>query len=134
MRTLVMAFVLVLFPLWGCATGSSSSQRGPGSSRNTITREQLAEMPSMTAHDAIRRLHRDWLMGKATTMQSVTGRTYAQVFLDGRPYGSLEVLTQFGTQELDEIRFISSSDATTRYGTGYPAGIIELLSRRVPNS
>ena len=134
MRTLMMAFVLVLVPLWGCATGGSYSQGGPSNSRNTINREQLEDLPSMTAHQAIERLRRQWLRGRTTTIQSVTGRTYPQVFLDGRPYGTVEALTQFGTQQLDEIRFISASDATTRYGTGYPAGIIELISRRVPAS
>lgn len=134
MRTLMMAFVLVLVPLWGCATGSSSSQRGPGTSRNTITREQLAEMPSITALQAIERLHRDWLRGRAGTVRTESGRTTAQVFLDGRPYGGLEVLSQFNTANIEEIRFISASDATTRYGTGYPSGIIEIINRREPAS
>jgi len=31
---------------------------------------------------------------------------------------------------VEEIRFIDSRDATMRYGTGFPSGIIAVSSRR----
>jgi len=51
--------------------------------------------------------------------------------VDDRPYGELDVLYGFGTEDLEEIRYISASDATTRFGTGYPGGIINLITRRL---
>jgi hypothetical protein len=42
----------------------------------------------------------------------------------------LDSLLQFGTDTIEEIRYVSGSDATTRFGTGYPAGIIEIILRR----
>ena len=29
---------------------------------------------------------------------------------------------------VDELRFMSGPDATTRYGTGYPGGIIQVIA------
>ena len=87
-------------------------------------------MPGMSAYEALERFHRDWLRGRASSVRSETGFAYPQVFVDGRPYGGVEAISQFGTDLVDEIVFISAPDATTRYGTGYPGGIIELLSRR----
>ena len=55
------------------------------------------------------------------------------VFVDGRRFGELPVLRQFGVEEIEEIRFLSASDATTRFGTGYPGGIINLILRRLEN-
>ena len=51
-------------------------------------------------------------------------------FRDGRPFGALDSLHQIGAETIDVIRFHSASDATTRFGTGYPAGIIEVITRR----
>jgi hypothetical protein len=87
-------------------------------------------MPSMTVYQAIERYRGDWLRGRSATIRTNTGRRLSYVFLDGRPYGELEVLSQLGTEFVEEIRFITGSDATTRFGTGYPAGIINVISRR----
>jgi hypothetical protein len=47
------------------------------------------------------------------------------------PRGGLDVLEGLYVREIQEMRFLSASDATTRYGTGYPGGIIEVVTRRV---
>jgi hypothetical protein len=130
MRTLILATLVASSLTWGCAgTGSPSS--GPtNADRNRITREQLEVMPSMTARDAVQRYRRDWLTGRTGSLRGSGSRTYPSVFLDGRPYGSLDVLAQLETEHIEELRYISGSDATTRYGTGYPAGIIDVITRR----
>ena len=126
-------FTLILFaPLaFGCASSGTAPQQSTGSNRNVITREQLEALPSISARDAIDRLHRQWLRGRGGTIQTATGRVYPKVFVDDRPYGELDVLYGFGTEDLEEIRYISASDATTRFGTGYPGGIINLITRRL---
>ena len=126
-------FTLILFaPLaLGCASSGTATQQSTGSNRNVITRDQLEALPSISARDAIDRLHRQWLRGRAGTIQTSTGRVYPRVFVDDRPYGGLDVLHGFGTEDLEEIRYISASDATTRFGTGYPGGIINLITRRL---
>jgi len=130
MRTLILAVTLAAVPLMACGTTGTTQRSGSGSSRNTITRAQLEAMPSMTVYQAIERYRRDWLRPRGATLQTDTGRRFPTVFMDGRPYGDLEVLSQLGTEIVEEIRYMSASDATTRFGTGYPAGIIDVISRR----
>lgn len=100
------------------------------SDRYRISRAQIEALPPTTAFEAVRRYHRDWLTGRSATATTPTGRMNPEVFLDGRHYGPLDVLHQIGTEAIEEIRFIAPADATTRFGTGYPAGIIEIVSRR----
>ena len=130
MRTLTLAILLLIAPAWGCAAPGSSQGQVSGTDRNRITREQLETMPSITAFEAVERFHRDWLRARAGTLRTSTGRFYPEVFLDGRPFGTVESLNQFGTDMVEEIRFLSAANATTRYGTGYPGGIIEVITRK----
>ncbi len=133
MRTAMLALFLFAPLALGCASTGGAPQKATGSNRNLINREQLDAMPSITARDAVERLHRDWLRGRGGSVQTTSGRVYPVVFVDGRRFGELPVLRQFGVEEIEEIRFLSASDATTRFGTGYPGGIINLILRRLEN-
>lgn len=130
MRTLTGSILLALATSWGCQSGSAARPGQVVSDRTRITREQLELMSPLTALEAVERYHREWLRGRSGTVRSPTGRTYPQVFVDGRPFGTMDTLSQIGTAEVEEIRFIPAADATTRYGTGYPAGIIEVILRK----
>ncbi len=51
------------------------------------------------------------------------------VFLDNVGAGTLERLRTIPLQIVSELRFIDSRDATTRWGTGYPDGVIHAITR-----
>jgi len=44
--------------------------------------------------------------------------------------GDLTTLDEMDIREIMEFRYLSASDATNRYGTGYPGGVILVTSRR----
>jgi hypothetical protein len=46
------------------------------------------------------------------------------VYLNGTRYGSVETLRSIHSTSIREIRFLNSSDATTRYGIGHLGGAI----------
>lgn len=129
MRSLSLVLLSALVLTTGCAVTSASPGTQSGTDRDRITREQLEAIPPTTVFEAVKRYHQEWLRGRSATVRSTTGRTYPQVFVDGRPYGPLDSLHGFVTESVESIRFISATDATTRYGTGYPAGIIEIITR-----
>ena len=56
--------------------------------------------------------------------------SYPQIFLDGVQVGDVESLRSLRTDGVQELRFLSARDATTRFGTGYMAGVIEIITRR----
>jgi hypothetical protein len=42
----------------------------------------------------------------------------------------LSQLRTLSVDQIEQMEFVSASDATTRYGTGHPSGIIEVTTRR----
>jgi hypothetical protein len=52
------------------------------------------------------------------------------VYVNGVRYGEPQTLRNLRVQEVEEIRFISATDATTRWGTGHTGGVIEVMLRR----
>lgn len=130
MRVLPLLLAAVPAISASCATGGTYRQTQQ-SDRSLITREELESIPPMSAFQAVARLRALWLRGYPGTFQGDRARDYPYVFLDGRPHGTLESLHQIGTEVIETIRFLSASDATTRFGTGYPAGIIEIVTRHL---
>ncbi len=115
----------------GCVSGNPP-QRQTGSSPNLITEEDLSGFAGISAYEAIERLRGQWLRGRSGTF-SAEGRNYPIVFIDGRHWGDVQTLHQIDISQVGAIRFLSASDATTRFGTGYPAGIIEVMTKRQPS-
>ena len=129
MRTLALMPLLGVLLVSGCASAGSSAGGAGSSDRNSISREELQALPPGNAHRAVQELRPNWLRSRSGTLRNSSGRTPPVVFLDGRPYGGLATLYDFGIQDIEEMRFISAADATIRYGTGYPGGIINVISR-----
>jgi len=67
--------------------------------------------------------------GQATDAAFASGeqeqRTMA-VFVDGTDMGGTEELQQIQTNLVDEIRYLSGTDAEQKYGPRFSAGVIEL--------
>lgn len=130
MRTVALAPMLTALLLWGCASGGTTPDSRASPERHRLSYEELQALPPTNAYEAVRQLRPAWLRSRAGTLRTATGRVPPQVFLDGRPFGALVALYDFGTKTIQEIQFISGTDATIRYGTGYPGGIINVVSRR----
>ncbi|MFH1766065.1 MAG: hypothetical protein ABIF09_17910 [Gemmatimonadota bacterium] len=132
MRTLTLALLLAVASAWGCASTKSSQGDTSGSARDRITLEELEGLPPGSAFDAVQALRRNWLRSRGSTITTSSGRTTPEIFVNGLPFGSSDSLHQVGIEAISEIRYISASDATTRYGTGYTAGIIEIILKGEP--
>ena len=131
LRRVKLAAVLVCacLPL-SCATGSTGSSGGSDRARNQITREELSaieETEDISAYDAIRRLHPQWLEGRGTVSFRVTSRV--QVHFNGARIGAVDELRRVRTAEVQYIEHMEGPQATQRYGTGYERGLILLFGR-----
>lgn len=134
MRIRSLTMLLASTLLWGCASGPGSSGSDVRRNPNLITQAELQELPTGTALDAIERLRPNWLRSRSATLSGGTGGTaqMARVFVDGRDFGAHSSLREFHIDSIDQIEFMSARDATTRYGTGYPGGIIHIRLKREP--
>ena len=112
--------------LEACAAAAGS---GAGLSRNTITREQMAETQAITAYDAIRTLHPQWLRARGQTASASDPRALTPtVYLDGTRMGGLDILAVYQVRDIFEIRYLDAGQAGIEYGMGFPRGIIEIIS------
>ena len=119
-----LAFTALLLALAAvaCTSGAVAGTRPPGS-LDRITEAELEPIAHMSAFEAIERLRPRWL-------QSRTG-LFPTVHVDGsaRNAGE-EILASIPCSEVQEMRYLSASDATTRFGTDYANGAILITTKK----
>ena len=133
MRFQLWSLLLVLV-LASCGTAATAS--GGGNS-NLITSELLreADPEGLSVYQIIQRNRPRWLRAARgdTSFGNVAGGSegsdFARVLLDGIPYGDLNALRSLEIISVESIEYMSGSDATTRYGTGYGGGAIIVRTR-----
>jgi hypothetical protein len=120
----LLAMIAVTFGLAGCAGGGGGSSDGtPRGSSNRIIEAELAAVQQLDVYTVIQRLRPAWLRSRSGADPVV--------IMDGTPQaGGLDALRTLRTSEFQEMRYMSASDATTRYGTGYDGGAILLVTKR----
>jgi hypothetical protein len=125
-HTVLVASVFIA----GCASGTGSGS--PGSDirrdRNLISTEELELQPQGSAYQTIERLRPIWLRSRSAT--PARGPALPGVFVDGSAFGTVGSLRRINIETVSEIRYMSGREATTRYGTGYPGGIIFIVHKR----
>lgn len=131
-----MLTAISLFLLAACASsGAARSGHATRGSANVITAEEIAAKPELTnAYDAVQFLRPRFLQSRGQTSFNATsgaGMTppLPVVFLDNQPFGDISSLRQIAISGVQEIRYISAADATTKWGTGYPNGVIQVVRR-----
>lgn len=109
-----------LLTLSGCA--STGGEGTPKGSRDVITSEQLAEIPSVTALQAINRLKSNWLRTRGP--DSFRGAFPLAVIVDGVRQEGLFVLDSYRCGAIEEIRLVRRSRAIMLYGDYASGGAI----------
>ena len=127
MRTMTIPLMALAILVSGCATtsGSPSETRRD---RNVITFEELQPISTLSLYGAIQRLRPAWLRSRGPMSGGGATSSYPQVFRDGIQLGDIETLRSLRIDGVKELHFIPARDATTRFGTGFLAGVIEILS------
>jgi hypothetical protein len=114
-----------------CASSGASSGGGsaaPRASADHITFEELQQTPGLDLFTAVQRLRPQWLQVRGGV--TAQGKATISIFLDGvQQQGSVEILKDMRTTDIQEMRFMNARDATTRYGTDMAAGAIEIVTR-----
>lgn len=123
-RSVLLLLLATSFGLSGCASGggggSGSSARRGSSTR--IIQEELQTVTQLDVYAAIQRLRPTWLRTRSG------GEPMAHV--DGNILGPARGLQAIRATDVQEIQFMNSADATTRFGTNYMNGVILVTTRR----
>ena len=101
------------------------------SDRNLITAVELETVVDLTTLNAIRRLRPNWLRSRAAPTPAAfrQGGVEPALLMDGILQEGLEQLETLPVRDVRELRFLSASEATTLYGTGYTNGVILVRTR-----
>ncbi len=136
--SLVLSLVLAS-AVSACASSAGGSSGGgrqiterAGGNSTLIVRAQLAEYSGRTVLEAVERFNRRWLRasrGVGTVPGGLSGPAYARVVIDGTGRGNLDELDRIPADGVESIRFLTATEATTKYGTGFVGGVIEVTSR-----
>jgi hypothetical protein len=123
-RGVFLLLLATTFGLAGCASGGgsdggTSARRGPST---RIVQEELQSVTQLDVYSAIQRLRPTWLRTRSG------GEPMAHV--DGNILGPARGLQAIRAADVQEIQFMNSADATTRFGTNYMNGVILVTTRR----
>ncbi len=122
-KRLTLASFALVIGLSGCASAGGGTSSGRGGNPNRLTEEALVEHQSLDVFAVIQQLRPRWLASR--------GRGTIKVIVDGAPrMDGFRDLRSFRVSMVQEIEYLSASDATTRFGTGYESGAILIRMRR----
>lgn len=89
---------------------------------NHLTGEELSAFPDV--YVAVKTLRGAWLTGRGDPPRK------PRIYLDGILVADIGGLSSIATHEVRELRYLSSYEATNRYGAGSLGGVIEIVTRR----
>jgi hypothetical protein len=127
-----LGIVLSWFVLLGCA----SVARRPESTTEweALSRADLRAFQQRDTYEAIRELRPSWLQGHQAgsigSPTTVSAGRQVRIHVDGIPQsGGPGVLRQIPARDVLQLHHLDAIDATTRFGTGYSAGVILVVTR-----
>ncbi len=123
-RTFLPALVLAF------AACAAASRQQPRESENIISRSELEQAGSLTTYDAVQRLRPMFLRDRGPmTLINPNVRTRPVVFVDMTEYGEIESLRTLPASRVEQVRFYPGQQATTKFGSVYGGGVIQLTMR-----
>jgi outer membrane receptor for ferrienterochelin and colicin len=110
------------------AEGVETVTRASGGSSTLIVRAELEELTGRTAMEAIENLNQRWLqVRRGVSLRD--GPNYARVVVDEITRRELDELHRWNADEIEYMRYLTGPDATIKYGSGFPGGVIEVITR-----
>lgn len=132
-------FVLLALSAAACGGGGSGTSAQPAMDRpargpaNLITEAEINSGVYQTALEVVQNLRPGMLIPRGTSptaRESSTASVPIVVYQDDVRLGDISSLANIPANRVKEIRVLSASDATTRYGTGHSSGVILVTTKR----
>ncbi|HJU67935.1 MAG TPA: Plug domain-containing protein [Gemmatimonadaceae bacterium] len=120
LRTVLVATVLA-------ACVSAPSARSPRGDPDVLAAEEIARSNVGTLHEAIQRLRPHFFFSRGRTSLRGSNNPRPTVIVNNVPQASFESLRTISANDVQYVRFLRAPEATTRFGTGYMAGAIEVV-------
>ena len=127
MRTIMRWPVAVLL-LAACAS-QAPRDATPAPAGEVITQAEIEKSQAVTAYDAVQKLRANFFSNRGRT--TILGDTspLPVVYLDGVEYGPMTSLQNIPASHVASIRMYRAWEASTKFGMGKTAGVIEVTTR-----
>jgi hypothetical protein len=144
LRRLVLA-VVGFSLVAGCASSSASSGTsgtsqplmGRRGNANWITEDEIRTLGAQVdnAYDLVDRLRPSMMRSRASTTTARDGSMGAQtinvmVYLDDVRIGEVAAMRNIPANQVKEVRYLTPTDATQRWGTGHASGAIQVVTKK----
>lgn len=118
--------VLLVTLLAACAgaTATRTPQRG---NRDVLAADEIELSNVGTVHEAIQLLRPHFFFSRGRTSLRAPNNLLPAVIVNSVPQASVQSLKAISARDVQYVRFLSAAEATTRFGTGYMAGVIEVV-------
>lgn len=109
-----------------CAATSGAGSAGGGA--NLLTQAELLETNMPSLFEAIQQRRPQWLQARGPAR--IGERAEVLVFVNDSPAGGVGVLRGWRSTDVLDVRFMTATDAATRYGTtAESGGVIAVRTR-----
>jgi hypothetical protein len=98
-------------------------------SADLLTREQLAGTHATSVYDAVRQLRPSFLRARGPTSLVIPGTEGPALWVDEAYIGDVAGLRDIPLGDVVSIRYLSSWDAATRYGSKFLQGVLVVTTR-----
>jgi len=115
-QTLILAVATTAL---ACGPGIPGATAPAG--RNVITAEEISQHTVRDALELVQRIRPQWLRARQGD---------PMVYIDRVRSGGPDVLQTIALESIQQMRYVSPSDATVRYGSDHVGGAIEVTTKR----
>ena len=119
---------ILLFTVAACGTHAPRPATA-GSSRNTLTAEEMQKSGFPDAFTTVQSLRPNWLRTHGTTSFS-RNNSSIKVYLDDSLLGGPETLRSITMRSISTIRYLDGLQASERWGLDHSMGAIVVITRR----
>jgi len=132
--TRLAAIVITALALAGCAAAGTGSGGGSGGLASPIEAEELDSIEDSYTdlYELVNERRPQWLDPRGPVSAGVDPTAQLPVvFVEGSERGLPETLRSIPVTDVGRVEYLDPGQATNRYGTGYPGGVIEVTLRPV---
>ena len=127
-RVMCVAVVLAVGLGLACSSSGRRTETTLVGDQYLLTGAELSQQDWRNAYEAVETLRPFWLIKRGARDLSDTGEIW--VYEGSVRIGGVDALRRFNVSNIEQMQFLSASEAQQRFGPGNEHGIIYVVTRR----
>ena len=113
-----------------CAAASPTTRPVRSASREVITAAEIVSSRVQDVYQAVAQLRPEFLRRRSLSMAQPYRMSEVLVFLDDLEFGTAESMRNIPLARVRQIRYLTPSEASLRWGGQHPGGVIHVTTLR----